>query len=1024
MTLVNFFSIILYIAFVFYLFFAVYIISVNPKKNLNRIFFHACIAFSIWAFGASVSNNSSEIETALLWRRISVVGWNVAFPLLFHFVLVLTGFYEKIKRKWLYLLIYLPALSMICIFGLFDFTAKNLYNLEFTSVGWINNPIIVMPYMLYDIYFYLYYITYTWIMIFVLFRWNKKAISSDSKYSNRILIVTLIIAIVIGTVFEFFISLIPIAEVPQITPVVMLVPILFIVYMIKYQWFLKENIDNVALPGHILGTEDRVKMYQYVGVLFIFFGLFSFFIEYFLLSFTVAHSLLFHFMIIFFGLVLFFIRKFKNEKIVRGTFYLFVIIFIPIISFRYIDNDNIDSWTVFFIFIIISIVFVKKHMLFLVAGISILTQIIILIINPDIDTSAFVSRLAVVSASTIFAYYVSTIYIYRLNENNKQLSFQKMIGEVSSGFVNTLKDRIEENINNVLAKCGSYFNVDRTIFFSFIEQVGNFEWASEGLEKIAITGLNPVAQSCNWCMNKLSALGIYSIEDIEKMPTEANDVYEVFKKMKLKSIIAVSVLKKEACIGILFLASINKQNEWEKHHKKMLRFIGDLWGEVAERMESEQRLNYLAYYDKLTGLPNTVMFSNRVDSHIKRIKNHNKKIGIFLFDIDNFRTVNDTAGHSSGDKMLQEIVKRIKPILKETNVLSRFSSDEFVFMADIIKKDEEASDMAEKINRVFDKPIVLAGQDYFITASIGIALSDVDGNDSETLIKNAELAMYRAKQKGKNRYIFCTSIMKNENRNKIRMTNYLHHALSKNEFMLYYQPQVSVITKKIVGCEALLRWNHPDYGMVSPSVFIPLAEQNGLIVSIGQWVVMEACKQNKKWQDEGMEPFRMAVNLSVYELRNPNLPGYIEKVLKETKLDPKYLEIEITESATIKGKDYIIEIIGKLKKIGVSIAIDDFGTEYSSLSQLRFLYVDRIKLDMQFVKGLFSNKRDKAIARSIIELAKELNLFTIAEGVETKQQLEYLSEKKCDEIQGYFYYKPMPNDKFEHVMKNHNNRDK
>ena len=317
---------------------------------------------------------------------------------------------------------------------------------------------------------------------------------------------------------------------------------------------------------------------------------------------------------------------------------------------------------------------------------------------------------------------------------------------------------------------------------------------------------------------------------------------------------------------------------------------------------------------------------------------------------------------------------------------------------------------------IFKNPFYLRGQAYYITGSMGISQYPLDGEDVETLIKNADIAMYKAKNLGKNQYALCSKAMKEEVQMSMELSNDLYRALDRNELVVYYQPQIDLVTKKISGAEALLRWMHPTRGMISPGIFIPIAEKNSLINSIGEWVLREACIQNKKWQDKGLPEINIAINLSAIQILNPKLASNLANIIKETGLDPKYIELEITESIAIKETNHVIEVLNKLKKIGVSIAIDDFGTEYSSLSRLKMLPIDRIKIDMQFIQGLETNEKDKAITMVIINLAKSLGMNVLAEGVETENQLDFLNQKMCNNVQGYYYYKPMPADEMEKIL--------
>ena len=317
---------------------------------------------------------------------------------------------------------------------------------------------------------------------------------------------------------------------------------------------------------------------------------------------------------------------------------------------------------------------------------------------------------------------------------------------------------------------------------------------------------------------------------------------------------------------------------------------------------------------------------------------------------------------------------------------------------------------------MFEYPFNVDGQELYMTGSAGVAVYPFDGADAETLTKNADIAMYMAKSRGKNQYALCTTDMKEEVKQNIKLSNYLYRVQERGELIIYYQPQIKLNTGKIIGLEALLRWNHPEMGMILPNTFIHLAEMNGTINSIGEWVLKTAIRQNKLWQDNGYPHLRMAVNLSVIQFNNPRFVNSVEHILQETGMKPEYLELEITESIATKEAGNIVDILNQLKQLGVSISIDDFGTEYSSLNRLKELPIDRIKIDMQFVQGIEGNEKDQAITKVIINLAKGLGLEVVAEGVETAPQLEFLNQRMCDEVQGYYYYKPMPAEEIEKLF--------
>lgn len=510
--------------------------------------------------------------------------------------------------------------------------------------------------------------------------------------------------------------------------------------------------------------------------------------------------------------------------------------------------------------------------------------------------------------------------------------------------------------------------------------------------------------------------GVINIPDVEMLPCEAGEEKAILKHHKIKSLISIPVTNKGEIQGLLLLASVKESKTWQGKHQELLKIVVNLLSDALVKVEAEKKINHMAYYDTLTGLPNRSLFNELLEQSIYLANETENLIGMVFMDLDSFKSVNDTVGHQGGDEMLQQLACRLSECLRKQDVVSRFGGDEFMVMLSPMGCVEDILKTVGKLMESIIKPLTIKGQEFFITASAGIAVYPIDGEGSEELIKNADLAMYAAKEKGKNQYALCSPAIKEKVLKKTQLTNSLYRAQENNEFILYYQPQVSVLTKEIIGLEALIRWNNEDFGMISPATFIPLAEQTGLIIPIGQWVLETACRQNKEWQSLGLPPMRMAVNLSVAQLQDRNLISLVERTLSKTGLEPKYLEFEITESTAADGNEDINHVLHGLKEMGVTISIDDFGSMYSSLNRLKTLPIDRIKIDMQIVRGISEGNKDDAIAKTIIQLAKNLNLNVIAEGVETESQFEFFNRYECDEIQGYFFYKPMPASEIESIL--------
>ena len=441
--------------------------------------------------------------------------------------------------------------------------------------------------------------------------------------------------------------------------------------------------------------------------------------------------------------------------------------------------------------------------------------------------------------------------------------------------------------------------------------------------------------------------------------------------------------------------------------------------DVTERKRQEEQIQYLATHDGLTGLPNRTLFGQLLNHAIQAAKRYNRKLAVFFIDLDRFKIINDTLGHEAGDQLLQEIAVRFRQTLRATDVVARLGGDEFVAMIEEINDAGQAITVAHKLLAEAMKPVSIMSQECRVTASIGICIYPKDGDDEQTLMKNADIAMYSAKEAGKNNFQLYSSDIKPQSVERLSIETQLRFALERNELALVYQAKLDFKTGTITGVEALLRWNNPKLGQVTPMQFIPVAEETSLIIPIGRWVLRTACMQNVAWQKEGLPPVCMAVNLSLRQLVDENLIEDIEKALKDSGMAPELLELEITESMVMHNPGRMISVLTQIKKLGVRLAIDDFGTGYSSLAQIKHFPVDTLKVDRSFIRNIPENTEDKAITEVIIAMGKTLSLTVVAEGVETEEQLEFLRQRSCDEIQGFYFSKPIPPDEFARLLAQH-----
>lgn len=452
-----------------------------------------------------------------------------------------------------------------------------------------------------------------------------------------------------------------------------------------------------------------------------------------------------------------------------------------------------------------------------------------------------------------------------------------------------------------------------------------------------------------------------------------------------------------------------------EHHQLLAgkrRYESEL-KELVEQRTAE--LNHLSYHDVLTGLPNRVLFEDRLSQAVTSARLKQEMLGMLFLSVDRVKKINDTLGHAVGDCLLREVAGRLLNCSRGGETVARFESDEFAILLTHISGTDDLIETSNLIQETLKSPFVLEGQELFVTVSIGISLCPDDGSDTQSLLKNAGAALYRAKEMGGNNYQFYTADMNTRAFKRLAMESSLRRAIEREEFSVYYQPLINIGTRQIVGAEALVRWHHPDLGLVLPAEFIPLAEDTGLIVPIGEWVLRTACAQVMAWQAAGVGSLRLSVNLSPRQFQQHDLSETVIRILSETGFSPTQLDLELTEGSIMKNAEFAIRVLGELKQMGIQSSLDDFGTGYSSLSYLKRLPIDTLKIDQSFVRDATTDPDDAAIVMAIITLAHNLRLKVIAEGVETEEQFRFLHLLKCDEMQGYLFSRPLPAEDFQRL---------
>ncbi len=466
------------------------------------------------------------------------------------------------------------------------------------------------------------------------------------------------------------------------------------------------------------------------------------------------------------------------------------------------------------------------------------------------------------------------------------------------------------------------------------------------------------------------------------------------------------------------LMHLDSSSEQESSHYRIFGTIQD----ISEQRRAEESIRQLAYYDSITGLPNRDLFKEHLSMALHHAGRNNEKLAVMFLDLDKFKRVNDSLGHEAGDKLLKIISERLQDSVRSSDVaardvgemgasLARLGGDEFTVMLSGLHDIKHVERVARRILDRIAEPMMLSGNRVTVSSSIGIAIFPEDGEDISSLLKNADAAMYEVKSKGRNGICFYDDALRKQSHHRVQLESELHEAIEQDQLTLFYQPKVDAQTCEVLGFEALIRWIHPERGMISPMDFIPVAEESGLIIPVGKWVIKEACRQHQRWRALGKAAVSISVNLSAHQFADEHLLTAIRDILKETDMPAQFLEFEITETVLMQDADKALAILNAMKDMGLKISIDDFGTGYSSISYLKHFPADVLKVDRAFVKDLPDDEQDATITNAIILLAKALNLGIVAEGVETKAQLQWLRDKECDQIQGYLFSPPVPAEK-------------
>ena len=578
------------------------------------------------------------------------------------------------------------------------------------------------------------------------------------------------------------------------------------------------------------------------------------------------------------------------------------------------------------------------------------------------------------------------------------VSLLNAISAIVSGYLMNVLRHGHRQVQSTEAQLKDFLETANDLIFS-LRPDGRFLYANRSLTKVL-----------GYEREQLGTLRLESIVDADMRHKCLAEIDKAMRGQKVEPLEGRLISSRGEAVDVEGTITCNFQNGEAEAVWVICR-------DVSARKRAQEQLYFMAHHDQLTGLPNRLFFADRLQQAQALAKREKQQCGILYLDLDRFKIINDTLGHGVGDQLLKEVANRLRSCVREVDTVARIGGDEFAIVLVNLKQVADVEQVAGKILKALSKPVMVEDYELFTTSSIGISLYPIHADHPELLLKKADAAMYQAKSQGRNNFQMYDPSMDIDSDRRMELESGMRRALDRDEFLIFYQPKINAETGKITALEALIRWEHPELGILAPAEFIALAEETGLIIPLGEWVMRRACEDNKRWQDQGLPKVRVAVNLSGYQLQKKSFVDTVGKVLEETGLPGEYLEFEITETVIMQNPEFAVGVLSRLRDQGIHISIDDFGTGYSSLAHLKRFSVNTLKIDRTFVRDIEVNSTDAAITTAIISMGNSLNMKVIAEGVETEGQFTMLKEKHCDEMQGYLFSKPVPVAEVEELLR-------
>ena len=994
-----------YILILFYFYSGMRVYAKETRDPVNRSYFYMNLSLSTWALMAVLISHTGTTKDALLWTFFSVFGWGFVYTFLLSLLIHLTQ-YDKNMNRWKWAAVYLPVLISISTV-LYSFLSGEMERrMSYGPYGWVYS-LELEPWTLWVR---IYYFIMAAMVFYLLKKWKLKEGDFFRGHLKRTVFYSALLSMlmglpkVLGLYERFGLSLLGLGPIHMLP----LCAGLFYVLLKKAKVGQREEF-TIPKRGEYLSAKTHDKIFFYVSQVYLMAGFLAFYIQVIVNESEVVRTSIMTATLFFIGLFIFFLLKVKISVRTRDDIINSILsLSIPFITLYFAEESIGFAWATPVVLLLVAVAFNNKNLLIATSAMSVITLLLLWIMYPQMagsfESPEHLARLFVFFIIIGMAFFINDIYRKRQQQFERQIDHERFVSDMVLLMSKARFKTVKSNLEILLEEMVYYMEADYGSIHIFSDIRDGVHRKFEQYGRGDLDGIRKNL--------KFSGVLDELLEDTKRVEhSEANirRIIEIFKSRMSTEKVTVMiqpVVESEKVIGIMCLGAFDR-NSWDEGYQNSFDLIVKNLSSMLYKIKKEDELYRMAFYDGLTGLPNRTLF-NRILQETLEDQEDGEVAAVLFLDLDDFKNINDLLGHSVGDKLLVEFVSRIKPLLQNDRYISRFGGDEFLM---VLPHQRDAADVKKKVEEIlstaigtfrFDEREISTG------ASIGVALYPEDAKEPEDLIRYADLAMYSAKTNGKNQYVICTEDIKKKFIYEKEIENDLHYAIKNKEFTLYYQPRVSGVSEKIVGVEALLRWSHPQKGMIPPGVFIRIAERIGLMQEIDQWVFREACRQNLYWQRKGFRRISMSVNVTPMTFAENFEGSDILKNLREGIWDPNYLEVEITENTMYFSPVSIRNRLNYLRSLGMSVALDDFGIAYSSLGRLHELPIDKIKIDRQFVVNLHEAQKGKNLFDGILNLGRSLGLKINVEGVETKEQAEFVKARGCDEIQGFYYHKPMP----------------